>query len=144
MPSRSSSPLPSRRTCCRALYSSLTSNHASPELYSLYSFIQRCVLYSYTAYTLYSTVQSPSAKDVRGLEAGLPLLADLLRAHRKRQCHVYNCARREVGAAHIIGRHFDRSLKWSAGPSVAKAGLVSTLPQAQSTPASPASEDPIQ
>jgi hypothetical protein len=54
-------------SCCRALYSSLTSDHAPPELYSLYSVIQRytaytacCILYSYTAYTLYSSIQSPS------------------------------------------------------------------------------------
>ena len=58
--SRTSSHLPSRRTCCRALYSVRASNHAPPELYSLYSIIQRCILYSYTAYTLYSTIQSPS------------------------------------------------------------------------------------
>ena len=58
--SQTSSHPPSRRTCCRALYSSLTSFHHSPELYSLYSIIQRCILYSYTAYTLYSTIQSPS------------------------------------------------------------------------------------
>ena len=54
-------------SCCRAIYSSLTSDHAPPELYSLYSVIQRytaytacCILYSYTAYTLYSSIQSPS------------------------------------------------------------------------------------
>ena len=35
-------------------------NHAPLELYSLYSVIQRCILYSYTAYTVYSAVQSPS------------------------------------------------------------------------------------
>ena len=49
-----------QKASCRALYSSLTSDHASPELYSLYSVIQRCILYSYTAYTVYSTIQSPS------------------------------------------------------------------------------------
>ena len=49
-----------RETCCRALYSVPSSNHAPPELYSLYSVIQRCILYSYTAYTLYSAIQSPS------------------------------------------------------------------------------------
>ena len=78
-------------SCCRALYSYLTSNHAPPELYSLYSFIQlytalytSCILYSYTAYTLYSTIQSPSAPTgnhqqrlVRGASR-----TDVLRAHR--------------------------------------------------------------
>ena len=49
-----------QKASCRALYSSLTSNHAPPELYSLYSTIQRCILYSYTAYTVYSAIQSPS------------------------------------------------------------------------------------
>ena len=52
--------LPSQRTCCRALYSVPASNHAPPELYSLYSIIQRCILYSYTAYTLYDTGYSTS------------------------------------------------------------------------------------
>jgi hypothetical protein len=65
-----------QKTCCRALYSSLTSNHASPELYSLYAaytaytaytaLIQRCILYSYTAYTVYSTIHSPSGRAGRG------------------------------------------------------------------------------
>ena len=44
MSSRSSSHPPSRQTCCRALYSGHTSDHRSPELYSLYSIIQRCIL----------------------------------------------------------------------------------------------------
>ena len=44
----------SRRTCCRALYSRHASDRAPPELYSIYSFIQRCILYSYTAYTVYT------------------------------------------------------------------------------------------
>ena len=33
--------------------------------YSLYSVIQRCILYSYTAYTVYSTIQSPSESDAQ-------------------------------------------------------------------------------
>ena len=43
--SRTSSHPPSRRTCCRALYSFLASDHRSPELYSLYS------VYSVVYYT---------------------------------------------------------------------------------------------
>ena len=31
---------------------------------ALYNIIQRCILYSYTAYTLYSTIQSPSVISV--------------------------------------------------------------------------------
>ena len=50
--SQTSSHPPSRRTCCRALYSSLTSDHHSPELYSLYSIIQHyTALYSVVYYT---------------------------------------------------------------------------------------------
>ena len=50
--SRTSSHLPSRRTCCRALYSVRGSNHAPPELYSLYSIIQHyTALYSVVYYT---------------------------------------------------------------------------------------------
>ena len=52
--SRTSSHLPSRRTCCRALYSVRASNHAPPELYSLYSIIQHyTALYTIQLYSLY-------------------------------------------------------------------------------------------
>ena len=44
-----------QKASCRALYSTLTSNHAPPELYSLYSVIQRyTALYTIQLYSLYS------------------------------------------------------------------------------------------
>ena len=56
-----------QKASCRALYSVPSSNHAPPELYSTLQLIQLytalykdCILYSYTAYTVYSAIQSPS------------------------------------------------------------------------------------
>ena len=59
-------PLPGEGGSCRALYSTLTSNHAPPELYSViqrYTALYSVVYYTATAYTIeytqYSAIQSP-------------------------------------------------------------------------------------
>ena len=54
-------PLPGEGGSCRALYSTLTSNHAPPRALqrytALHSVIQRCILYSYSLYNRIYTIQ---------------------------------------------------------------------------------------